>query len=99
MRASPVRDKLIERNLLFISTPSLWPAWPFLPLVRRKDDTLEECGVLYDCWTKGRRPGYRATVFFTNIFELPTGEDELLALPRETFDTPDEVVAAGWRVD
>ena len=71
--ASPVRDKLIERNLLFLSTPSLWPTWPFLPLIRHSSDILEEYGVLYDCWTKARRPGYRATVFFTNIiFELPT---------------------------
>ena len=23
------------RHLLFVSTPALWPAWPFLPVVRR----------------------------------------------------------------
>ena len=24
-----------ERTVLFLATPALWPAWPFLPVVRR----------------------------------------------------------------
>jgi hypothetical protein len=30
---------------------------------------------------------------------LPRTEEQFLALPRETFDTPEEIAAAGWRVD
>ena len=30
---------------------------------------------------------------------MPTTEDEFLALPKETFDTPEEIGAAGWVVD
>src|SRR5205814_6336512 len=36
-----------ERNLLFLSTPRLWPAYPFLPVVRRTAFG-EECGLLMD---------------------------------------------------
>jgi hypothetical protein len=42
--------------------------------------------------------GYSATVFRANVFCLPA-HDALLTLPREVFDTAEEVYAAGWRVD
>jgi hypothetical protein len=38
-------------------------------------------------------------VFLCNVFLLPHSEEELLALPREVFDTPEEIAAAGWVVD
>jgi hypothetical protein len=84
---------------LYFRNPQLWATWPFLPVVGRKADGEVECGVLYDCWSVGRRPGFSATVFLTNIFTLPSTEEQLLALPRETFDTPDEIAGAGWRLD
>jgi hypothetical protein len=99
MNTAPAPRQATQRNLLFLSTPSLWPVWPFLPVMRRQPGKVEEYGVLYDCWTKAGRPGYRATVFLTNLFELPPTEDELLALPREVYDTGEEVYTAGWRVD
>jgi hypothetical protein len=87
------------RDLLFYRTPRLWPLWPFLPVVRRKAGREVECGVVYDCWTVARRGGYSATVFLTNVLDLPPTEDEFLALPHETFDTPEELAAAGWVLD
>ncbi len=87
------------RNLLFLATPALWPAWPFLPLVRRLPGREEECGLLYDVLHLSGRTGYSASVFLVNLFALPATEEEFLALPRETFDSPEEVYAAGWRVD
>jgi hypothetical protein len=30
---------------------------------------------------------------------MPKDEDEFLSLPREIFDTADEMAAAGWQVD
>jgi hypothetical protein len=73
--------------------------WPFLPVVRHKAEGGVECGVLYDCWSLSRRPGFKATVFLTNVFLLPATEEQFLALPREIFDTPEEIAAAGWRLD
>jgi hypothetical protein len=87
------------RNLLFLASPGLWPAWPFLPLVRRKPGAAEECGLLCDAWRLCGLPGYSATVFHANLFLLPRRLEELLRLPREAFDTPEEVYAAGWRID
>lgn len=87
------------RDLLFLRTPGLWQHWPFLPLVRRRPGCELECGVLYDCWSVARRGGFSATVFLCNIFYLPRTEDAFLALPREVYDSADEIAQAGWRVD
>ncbi len=87
------------RDLHYFRTPHLWATWPFLPVVRHKPDGETDCGVLYDCWTVAQRPGYSAVVFITNIFMLPRTEEGLLALPKEVFDTAEEMAAAGWRVD
>ena len=46
-----------------------------------------------------RAHGYSATVFLSNLFCLPDKEEEILALPHEAFDTPEEVFEAHWRVD
>jgi len=87
-----------ERNLLFLSTPKLWGVWPFLPLMRRKGQE-EEYGILYDALHVSDTPGYSATVILSNLFLLPPTEQALLALPKETFDNPEEIYAAGWRID
>jgi hypothetical protein len=90
---------LRSRNLLFLSDPRLWPEWPFLPLVRRRPDHEEEYGVLLDALGACGLPGRSATVYLSNLFELPATLDAFLALPHETFDLPEEVFAAGWTVD
>ena len=86
------------RNLLFLSTPRLWPVWPFLPLLRRRPGYEDECGLLYDVFGLRGMPGYKAAVFACNIFELPP-EEQLLEMPRETFDTPEEIYSSGWRIE
>jgi hypothetical protein len=87
------------RDLLFFTTPRLWPTWPYLPVVRRRPGKEEELGVLCDVRGRDGPCGYDATVFVGNLFLLPDTLEELLALPKEVFDTPEEVFAAGWRVD
>ena len=87
------------RNLLFLSTPRLWPVHPFLPLIRRKEGGEEDCGVLYDLFGLKGVTGYGATVILCNIWLLPPTEPELLAMPREVYDSAEEVYDAGWRVD
>jgi len=52
-----------ERTLLFLTSPALWPAWPFLPVVRRTRGR-EELGVVLDART-AQLTGYSATVFLT----------------------------------
>ncbi len=73
--------------------------WPFLALIRHQPDGDFDCGLLYDAYHVSGRTGLSASVILCNFFLLPATEDELLALPRETFDTPEEIVTAGWRVD
>jgi hypothetical protein len=85
--------------LLFFTCPELWPNWPVLPLVRRREGQSEELGLLVDAMGLADRPGYSATVFLGNLFLMPSTLEELLALPHETFDTADEIHDAGWCVD
>lgn len=51
-----------ERTARFVTTPALWPVWPFLPVVRRSRGR-EELGVVFDARAAGLT-GYSATVFF-----------------------------------
>jgi hypothetical protein len=87
------------RDLFFFAHPEHWPTWPFLPVVRRHADSSMEFGMLYDALHATGRTGYSSTVLLANFFLLPPTEAELLALPKEVFDTSEEMAAAGWRVD
>lgn len=93
-----VTDRL-TRHLIVVTTPALWPAWPFLPLVRCTNTGVQELGVMFDAFATLDMPGYSATVFLTNLFEMPSCYDQLLVMPREVYDTGEELVTAGWRVD
>lgn len=74
-----------------------WPAWPFLPVVRRTRGA-EELGVVFDARAAGLT-GSSATVFHSNLFTLPPTLDRFLALPRDTFDSAEELTESGWTVD
>ena len=97
MTAVAGADRL--RNLVFFRTPSLWQVWPFLPVMRRRPGQEMECGLLYDAKPQSGLLGYSATVFVCNLFLLPPTLEEFLALPREVFDAPEEMAAAGWVID
>jgi hypothetical protein len=92
-RQAPARD------LFFFRNPHHWVTWPFLPVVRRHADGTMDYGVLYDALHATGQTGYRSTVLMCNFFLRPETETELLALPKEVFDTSEEMAAAGWRVD
>jgi hypothetical protein len=96
--ASP-NQSVRARNLLMFSRPDLWPAWPFLPLVKRLPGQPSGYGVLFDAMGSHDLPGFSAAVFLTNLFLMPRQLDEFLALPKEVFDTRDEMADAGWCVD
>jgi hypothetical protein len=96
---SPAEQQVRRRNLLFLSRPDLWPTHPLLALVRRRPGQEEEYGVLYDLKGVYGLLGFSATVWLCNLFQLPPTLDQFLALPKETFDTPEEIVDAGWTVD
>ena len=61
----------LTRHLLFVTTPALWPAYPFLPVVRRRPGEEEEYGLLFDFFGTGGRTGLSSAVFFCNLFALP----------------------------
>jgi hypothetical protein len=87
------------RTLLFVTQPQRWSYWPFLPLVKRLPGQSEVYGVLFDALGSCDLPGFAATVLLTNLFLMPRQLSTLLALPKEVFDAPEEMVDAGWCVD
>lgn len=95
---SAIRAGPTARDLQYATNPHLWPCWPFLPVVRRSH-CLEELGLMYDARGTSGVTGFSATVFLCNLFQLPATESEFLRMPREVFDTAEELLAAGWRVD
>lgn len=54
---------------------------------------------MFDAMTALGLPGYSATVFLTNLFEIPRQLDAWLDVPKVVFDSLEEVEAAGERVD
>ena len=86
----------LDRHHDVLRTPALWPAWPFLPVIRRSEDG-DEYGLLFDR-ADGSAAG-RFDVYRANLFLLPATLAAFLTLPREPFDAAEAVTAAGWRVD
>jgi hypothetical protein len=88
-----------NRNLTIMSDSTQWPVWPFLPLIRTNADGEVECGLMYDCWEMDQQPGYSATVFLANLFQIPPTQSEFFELPKCVYDTLEELLADGWRID
>lgn len=88
----------LARQRHYLTNPALWPCWPFLPLVRRSERG-QELGVLFDARGSCGLTGYSATVILCNLFTLPPTLAELLASPREVFDTVEELLDNRWRID
>ena len=91
---SPPADADLGRHHDVLRTPACWPAWPFLPVVRRSPGG-DEYGLLCDL----TGPDTRFDVYVANLFLLPASLAAFLALPREPFDAAEAVTAGGWRVD
>ncbi len=88
-----------QRDLTVMARPRLWATWPFLPLVRCREDGNKQLGVMYDARGVSGTYGFSATVLLTNLFTLPRTEAKILALPKCVYDTPEEVLDDGWCVD
>jgi len=95
---SLAKSEELARQRLMMTTPSAWPLWPFLPVLRRSDRGLE-LGVMFDAREVCDLTGYSAAVFRTSLYFPPMTLAEFLNLPREVFDTCEELLHAGWRVD
>lgn len=76
----------MERDIHFLLHPEEWPSWPMCPVKRRDASQREsQVGVV---WADGQ-----AVVILTNMFSFDADA------PKLTYESMQELVAAGWRVD
>jgi hypothetical protein len=88
----PVRPRLDTadslRHIAMMQNPDRWPVWPYLPLKRYPASGPMQTGYLVHATDA------RFTVFLGLIaFARPMDD------ARETFDSFEAIVAAGWEVD
>ncbi len=86
------RRRAGPRDLLYFSRPDLWPLRPFLPVMRYPVSGPPEYGVLYDAVHASGIYGYSSTVYLTNLFTLPPTEAQFLALPHQSYDSPEGAI-------
>ena len=102
-----VYDKMfdVDRNGPFGDSLARLERWEIDPVARKTGTTvIDATGQefprhAHSVGTREHRYGYSATVCLCNLFLRPTGEKEFLELPRRVYDTPEELLADGWRVD
>ena len=93
------RTRLEEITLFLLANPQHWTHWPVLPMKRLKPGGELLLGLVFDT-RRMELPGFSSTVFLCNLLELPDmSVVEHHELPREVFDSSEELVDAGWRVD
>jgi len=80
-----------ERDVSMIKDPNMWPRWPALPMKKLLGRQIK-CGYIID---DGKKPD----IIIGSIFDIPRDPILLKALPREEYDSAEEVSADGWRVD
>lgn len=72
----------------FLQNPDLWPQYPILPLTCRNGNDKNLGFVL---------ASNRRKVYFGNMYML--GDRPLENYDSFTFETVEELIAAGWRID
>ena len=87
-----------DHTALSLTNPALWPRWPFPPVVRRTAGR-EELGVVFDARSVCGTAGFSACGFGRNLFALPPTLAEVLAPPREAYDSADEPFGGGRLTD
>jgi hypothetical protein len=92
-------------DLEMMKTPDYWPLGPVLPLInprlRDPQNIMADCGVMV-C-----KPGYpRTRVWLLNMHDVrlrtlmsQPASDEAQAIPHKDYDSFEEVIADGWRVN
>lgn len=104
-KAENIMDELEKetRKMVGKKDKNPWPMGVILPMKRMKEGTWEpELGVICPMAQQANKsfPVY-ITVFRCNIYMLPRllktkGAEKI---PKEEFESLDEMIAAGWRVD
>lgn len=90
--------KQVIKNLTTnaVALPQCWPYYPYLSVIRITSNGVQS-GTMVDLFRKHNIPGYSSTIFLCERSECPLSLAHLLSLDREIYDTPEEVIEAGWR--
>jgi len=81
--------KKVEEQLEFIRNPDLWPRWPLLPMIHRKDMLF---AVMVD-------DGQYKKLYLANICNSSQLKNLLTDVPVLEFSSTEELLEAGWEID
>ena len=89
----PVKAR-VEATRMLVGNFDNWPVWPILPMRNEieKDKGSHRLGVM----TEEDTDTYN--VYLINLFQIKRGMD-WDALPVAKFDTVEELIDSGWRLD
>jgi len=89
----PVKAR-IEATRHLVGDYDNWPTWPILPM--RNEVEWDRGAKVLGVMTEEDSDTYN--VYHINLFQLKTGMD-WDAIPVTKFDTVEDLIDAGWRVD
>ncbi len=90
-------DEEVAQEVQWIDAEPGWPRWPLLPVknIHRGDPEYkgESHGIIGCNEADGKR-----TVYFKNLWDFETGKlgPQLEGVERETFESTEALVRAGW---
>ena len=73
-----------------IQTPDIWANWPILPLIRPREGSSPEVGVMID--------GGGLVVYLINMYYVQT-QEQLNRTPSLTYGSIEALLDDGWKVD
>ncbi len=89
--SKPVLGEARQQSLKMLYNTDSWNNWPVLPVKRRQEGKMPECGTVLDSVPN---EVYRNSVFLVTMFEQITGET-----PRMDYLNFEEMLDDGWEVD
>lgn len=89
-------------DIIMPSIPISWPLFPYFPVINKKRKRNDQIGCLVAINTLDphRKKVSLYTVFLCSIIDITSFTiDEILELKKETYETEEEMIKAGWDLD
>ena len=82
-----------QRDATLIRHPGSWPGWPYLPLTKAIPNADKQLGTML------AGEGYGSTIFLVNMYSMPRNKEDFDGLPRKVYNSAEDIVLDGWKID